>query len=358
MEASFEVELVEVSKSFGEVVAVDSVSLGVGRGEFLTLLGPSGCGKTTLLRMIAGFERPSRGRVILGGADVSDLPPYRRDVTTVFQQYALFPHLNVFENVAFGLERRRVSREEIGRRVRDALAMVRMDGLEDRLTTELSGGQQQRVALARALVVEPRVLLLDEPLGALDLKLRKQMQLELKALQRRLGISFVFVTHDQEEALTMSDRVVVMNSGRVEQAGRAEEIYERPRTEFVAGFIGLSNIIEGTVIAVQGRVSIIGFGQAEVKAHADGMNVGERVRLMIRPEKIRLSANSGEDALTGRIEQGVYMGESTQWKVVIDSGQELTVIEQNREPSESISSRVGQTVSVSWEPSSAVLLRG
>ena len=358
MEESFEVELVEVSKSFGEVVAVDSLSLGIRRGEFLTLLGPSGCGKTTLLRMIAGFDRPSRGRVILGGSDVTELPPYRRDVTTVFQQYALFPHLNVFENVAFGLERRRVPREEIGRRVREALAMVRMEGLEDRLTTELSGGQQQRVALARALVVEPRVLLLDEPLGALDLKLRKQMQIELKALQRRLGISFIFVTHDQEEALTMSDRVVVMNAGKIAQAGRAEEIYERPGTEFVAGFIGLSNIIEGTVVAVEGEDLVVRFGQSEARAQDAETKVGERVRLMIRPEKIRLSANSGGDALAGKIEQGVYLGESTQWKVRIDCGQELTVVEQNREPLESITSRVGESVSVSWEPSSAVVLRG
>jgi spermidine/putrescine transport system ATP-binding protein len=308
--------------------------------------------------MIAGFDRPSRGRVILGGSDVTDLPPYRRDVTTVFQQYALFPHLNVSENVAFGLERRRVPREEIGRRVRALLAMVRMEGLEDRLTTELSGGQQQRVALARALVVEPRVLLLDEPLGALDLKLRKQMQIELKALQRRLGISFIFVTHDQEEALTMSDRVVVMNAGKIAQAGRAEEIYERPGTEFVAGFIGISNIIEAMVVAVQGEELVVRIGQSEARAQDAETKVGERVRLMIRPEKIRLSANSSGDALAGKIEQGVYLGESTQWKVRIDCGQELTVVEQNREPSESISSRVGESVSVSWEPSSAVVLRG
>ncbi|HVG18336.1 MAG TPA: ATP-binding cassette domain-containing protein, partial [Blastocatellia bacterium] len=231
MEDVYEVELRNVTRRFGEVAAVDAVSLGVARGEFLTLLGPSGCGKTTLLRMIAGFEVPDAGRVILGGRDVTDVPPYRRDVTTVFQQYALFPHMNVFDNVAFGLERRRVAAAEIKRRVGRSLEMVRLDGMERRRSTELSGGQQQRVALARALVLEPKVLLLDEPLAALDLKLRKQMQVELKSLQRRLGISFVYVTHDQEEALTMSDRVVVMNAGRVEQSGRAEEIYERPLTE-------------------------------------------------------------------------------------------------------------------------------
>jgi spermidine/putrescine transport system ATP-binding protein len=358
MKASLDVELIDVSRSFGEVPAVDSVSLGVRRGEFLTLLGPSGCGKTTLLRMIAGFEKPDTGRVILCGADVTDLPPYRRDVTTVFQQYALFPHLNVFENVAFGLKRKGAPRQEIARRVADTLEMVRMSGLEERRPAELSGGQQQRVALARALVVEPRVLLLDEPLAALDLKLRKQMQLELRSLQRRLGISFIFVTHDQEEALTMSDRVVVMNSGRIEQSGRAEEIYERPRTEFVAGFIGVSNIIEGTVVSVQDHVSVISLKHAEVKVHGGGVEVGERVRIMIRPEKISLTANGSEGLISGRIHQGVYLGESTQWKVRIEDGQELTVLEQNREPSPSIASRVGQPVSLSWEPSSAVLLRG
>ncbi|HWP42828.1 MAG TPA: ABC transporter ATP-binding protein [Blastocatellia bacterium] len=356
MDEQFDVELIDVSRSFGEVAALDSVSLGVRRGEFLTLLGPSGCGKTTLLRMIAGFDRPTRGRVMLGGVDVTDQPPYRRDVTTVFQQYALFPHMNVFENVAFGLERKRISREEIRKRVRNALDMVRMNGFDERRPSELSGGQQQRVALARALVVEPRVLLLDEPLAALDLKLRKQMQLELKALQRRLGISFVFVTHDQEEALTMSDRVVVMNAGRIEQSGCAEEIYERPQTEFVASFIGISNIIEGTVVAVRDGVSVISLGRAEVKVHGIDARVGERVRIMIRPEKIVLSANAS-GLLGGRIEQGVYLGESTQWRVRTDAGQEVTVVEQNREPLTSIVSRIGQPVSLSWEPSSAILLR-
>ncbi len=250
MTDSYEVEIQNVTRRFGSVTAVESVSLEVGRGEFLTLLGPSGCGKTTLLRMIAGFETPDEGRVLLGGADVTDLPPFKRDVTTVFQQYALFPHLNLFDNVAFGLERRRTPRDEIKRRVADALSMVRLAGLDSRSIGELSGGQQQRVALARSLVLEPRVLLLDEPLAALDLKLRKQMQVELKSLQRRLGISFIYVTHDQEEALTMSDRIVVMNAGRVEQVGSAEEVYERPATEFVAGFIGISNIIEGVLESI------------------------------------------------------------------------------------------------------------
>jgi spermidine/putrescine transport system ATP-binding protein len=358
MEDLCEVKLEHVIKRFGNLTAVDSVSLSVGRGEFLTLLGPSGCGKTTMLRMIAGFETPDSGRVILGGRDVTDLPPYRRDVTTVFQQYALFPHMNVFDNVAFGLERRRLRKGEIGRRVGLSLEMVRLNGLENRRTTELSGGQQQRVALARALVLEPRVLLLDEPLAALDLKLRKQMQLELKGLQRCLGISFLYVTHDQEEALTMSDRVVVMNAGRIEQQGRAEEIYERPLTEFVAGFIGLSNIIEGIVESSEDEFSVVRFGDSNITVKSNGASPGDRVRVMIRPEKIRLSGTEGVGALPGKIESAVYLGDSTQWRVVLESGQAITALEQNRRPFNSTEDRAGAKVFVSWDPCSAVILKG
>jgi len=357
MEDSYEVELENVSKRFGDVAAVNAITLGIRRGEFLTLLGPSGCGKTTLLRMIAGFETPDTGRVILGGRDVTDVPPFRRDVTTVFQQYALFPHMNVFNNVAFGLARRRMGREEIARRVGDALAMVRLAKLDARKPDELSGGQQQRVALARALVLEPRVLLLDEPLAALDLKLRKQMQLELKGLQRRLGISFVYVTHDQEEALTMSDRIVVMNAGRIEQMGGAEEIYERPATEFVAGFIGVSNILEGTVTDVRDGAAMIDLGNATVAAQSDGVVPGERVRLMVRPEKIRLSAIESDTPLRGTIEAAVYLGESTQWRVLLDGGQPIIALEQNRAPSAAAQARIGQPVAVSWDAGSAVMLR-
>src|SRR5438309_1555351 len=315
MEDVYEVELQNVTKRFGEVAAVEGVSFSIFHGEFLTLLGPSGCGKTTLLRMIAGFESPDSGRVILGGHDVTDLPPFRRDVTTVFQHYALFPHMNVFDNVAFGLERRRVAASDIKRRVVEALDMVRLSGLEQRRPTELSGGQQQRVALARALVLEPRVLLLDEPLAALDLKLRKQMQLELKSLQRRVGISFIYVTHDQEEALTMSDRIVVMNAGRVEQIGRADEIYERPCTEFVAGFIGVSNIIEGVVHSASAESSIISVGDARIPAQANGVEPGQSVRLLVRPEKISISTEPSPQALAGKIESAIYLGESTQWRI-------------------------------------------
>jgi spermidine/putrescine transport system ATP-binding protein len=358
MEAVHEVELQNVSRRFGDVTAVDQVSLSVLGGEFLTLLGPSGCGKTTLLRMIAGFELPDSGRVLLGGREVNQLPPHQRDVTTVFQHYALFPHLNVFANVAFGLERRHVTREEVRRRVDAALDMVRLKGLDDRRPSDLSGGQQQRVALARALVVEPTVLLLDEPLAALDLKLRKQMQIELKGLQRRLGISFIYVTHDQEEALTMSDRIVVMNVGRIEQVGRAEDIYERPQTEFVAGFIGVSNIIEGTVEAVTGELSIINVGNARVGALANTAKAGERVRVLIRPEKISISSVSAANSLSGKIDSAVYLGDVTQWRVTIGTGQTLTVLEQNREPYRAAQGRTGQTVSLSWGPESAVILKG
>lgn len=352
----YDVELVNVSKNFGKTVAAKNVSLQIRAGEFITLLGPSGCGKTTLLRMIAGFEFPDEGQVIFRGEDVSRVPPYRRDVTTVFQQYALFPHLDVFHNIAFGLQRRKVDRETIKRRVSEALEMVRLEGLEARKPSELSGGQQQRVAVARALVLEPKVLLLDEPLAALDLKLRKRMQEELKRLQRRLGISFIFVTHDQEEALTMSDRVVVMNAGVIEQLGLPQEIYEHPQTEFVAGFIGDSNIIEGTVESADKGVSIIKISEATFSVQGNGVKPGDKVRVMIRPEKIKLSAN-GSGILKGKVESAMYLGESTQWRVTIDAQQSLTVLEQNDEPARSVENRIGQTVSITWEPDSAVLLR-
>ncbi|MEK6303170.1 MAG: ABC transporter ATP-binding protein [Acidobacteriota bacterium] len=357
MEEHFEVSLSNVTKRFGAVTAVDSVSLAVRRGEFLTLLGPSGCGKTTLLRIIAGFESPDHGRVVLGGNDVTELPPYRRDVTTVFQHYALFPHLNVFDNVAFGLERRRVPGEQIRKRVREALELVKLEGLDRRQPSELSGGQKQRVALARALVLEPRVLLLDEPLAALDLKLRKQMQLELKLLQQRVGISFVYVTHDQEEALTMSDRVIVMNDGRIEQTGLPREIYETPATEFVAGFIGVSNILEGTVDSVSDHLTTVKVGALSFSAVGDDSRPGDRVRVVLRPEKLSLTTESSNEAFKGKIEAAVYLGESTQWRVAIEDGRTLTVLEQNRHRCQSAHERLGETVFITWEPESAVILR-
>jgi spermidine/putrescine transport system ATP-binding protein len=351
-----EVRLINVTKKYGGTIAAQSVSLDIERGEFLTLLGPSGCGKTTLLRMIAGFEIPDEGRVMLAGQDVTDVPPYRRDVTTVFQHYALFPHLDVFDNVAFGLKRRKTVRNGIENKVRDALEMVQLGALEKRRPSELSGGQQQRVALARALVLEPKVLLLDEPLAALDLKLRKQMQIELKSLQRRLGISFVFVTHDQEEALTMSDRIVVMNSGRIEQMGSAREIYERPRTEFVAHFIGDSNVINCTVSELKNDGAVIRLGGGQFHLPDCRAKSGEKVRVMIRPEKIRLSFNNSNGAIHGRIESFVYQGESTIWKISLEGGQEITALEQNQASPAVTDSRVGQEAAISWEPDSAVVL--
>ncbi|MGB7804981.1 MAG: spermidine/putrescine ABC transporter ATP-binding protein, partial [Actinomycetota bacterium] len=240
-----DVRLERVTKQFGDVAAVDDLSLDIEEGEFFSMLGPSGCGKTTTLRMIGGFEDPTYGTVYLGGRDVTDLPPYKRDVNTVFQSYALFPHLNVFENVAFGLRRRKVGKDEVGTRVKDALKLVDLVGFEERKPPQMSGGQQQRVALARALVNHPQVLLLDEPLGALDMKLRKQMQLELKRIQQEVGITFIYVTHDQEEAMTMSNRLAVMRLGKIEQLGDPEPVYENPATEFVAGFLGASNMLEG-----------------------------------------------------------------------------------------------------------------
>lgn len=356
MEKAPEVELVDVSKRFGETAAVSNVSLRIDSAEFLTLLGPSGCGKTTVLRLIAGFEKPDDGRVRLGGRDVTEEPPYRRPVTTVFQHYALFPHLDVFGNVAFGLERRRVARVEIRRRVAEALEMVRLSGLDHRRPSELSGGQQQRVALARAVVLRPRVLLLDEPLAALDLKLRKEMQVELKSLQRKLGISFVYVTHDQEEALTMSDRVAVMNAGRIEQTGAAREIYDRPSTEFVAGFIGSSNMIRGTLVAVGADTSVVEIAGARVEAACACVESGDAIRVMVRPEKVMFVPADTVGALGGRVEAGLYLGESTQWSVKLADGQQVIVHEQNR--GSDSSDRVGQPVAIRWDPASAVLFPG
>ncbi len=245
--AEYDIRLIGLTKRFDDVVAVDAISLDIDRGHFFALLGPSGCGKTTTLRMIGGFEEPTEGRIELGGVDVAPLPPYKRDVNTVFQSYALFPHLSIFENVAFGLRRRGVKGGDLRQRVIESLELVGLAGLEKRKPRQLSGGQQQRIALARALVNRPRVLLLDEPLGALDLKLRKEMQLELKRIQHEVGITFVHVTHDQEEAMTMADRIVIMNGGHIEQLGAPSELYEHPRTAFVAGFLGVSNLLEGTI---------------------------------------------------------------------------------------------------------------
>jgi putative spermidine/putrescine transport system ATP-binding protein len=307
------VRLEGVTKAFGDVVAVDGIDLDVRDGEFFSMLGPSGSGKTTTLRMIAGFELPTSGRILLHGLDVSRQPPFERDVNTVFQDYALFPHMTVADNVAYGLVVKKVPRDERTRRVADALRMVRLEGYDKRKPGQLSGGQRQRVALARALVNRPRVLLLDEPLGALDLKLREEMQIELKAIQQEVKITFIYVTHDQEEALTMSDRLAVFNKGRIEQVGAPADVYERPATRFVAGFVGTSNLLAGDVATAV---------------------VGEAGTFTVRPEKIRLSepdAPVGPDEISalGHIREVVYLGPDTRYHVALDAGAELVVTQQN-----------------------------
>jgi spermidine/putrescine transport system ATP-binding protein len=319
-----------LAKAFGDVAAVRDVSLDVRSGEFLTLLGPSGCGKTTLLRLIAGFESPDAGQVLISGRDVTARPAHQRPVNTVFQQYALFPHRTVAGNVAFGLEMQRRGKADIAERVEKALEMVRLEGLGDRRTSQLSGGQQQRVALARAVVLEPEVLLLDEPMAALDLKLRQEMRVEVKNLQERLGITFVFVTHDQEEALVMSDRIVVMNHGRVEQVDAPEALYERPRTRFVADFLAVRNLLQATVVSVAGgRAGLRTRGGAAFQAKDDGgYREGATVWVGVRPERMRLveGADVDHNRLAGTLDDEIYLGDRTDWRVKV--GEEtLTVAE-------------------------------
>jgi spermidine/putrescine transport system ATP-binding protein len=352
------VELTRVCKHFGPVVAVDDVSLSIRDGRFFSLLGPSGCGKTTTLRLIAGFELPTAGEVYIGGKLQGEIPPYRRPVNTVFQNYALFPHMSVYDNVAFGLQMRKVPKEEARQRVLEALEMVRLPGMENRKPDQLSGGQQQRVALARALVNRPKVLLLDEPLGALDLKLRKAMQLELKALQHRVGITFVYVTHDQEEALTMSDRIAVMNRGAVLQVGTPEEIYERPVNRFVADFIGETNFIEGQIKGFRaGEAAVMVDGALTIHVSAEravGMN--EAVTVAIRPEKIFLHAELPDPrAVSGIVEEVVYTGTDTRHLVRLTESAVVTVRQQN--VGVPVCFPVGTRVHVHWQPESARLLR-
>jgi len=318
-----DVTLAGIRKTYGDVVAVDTVELEIAQGEFFTMLGPSGSGKTTTLRIIAGFERPDAGRVLLGGKDVTGQPPYTRDVNTVFQDYALFPHMTVTENVEYGLRVKGVKRPDRRRRAAEALALVRLDGFGARKPVQLSGGQRQRVALARAIVNHPRVLLLDEPLGALDLKLRQEMQVELKRIQEQVGITFVYVTHDQEEALTMSDRIAVFDRGRIEQVGSPTEVYERPANEFVAGFVGVSNVLE-----------------------RDGR------RFTIRPERIRL----GGDGEPGVVQSVVYAGPVTRYLVELERGGRVTVVRQNDAELDEIEQ--GRRIAVSWRPEDTFAIHG
>jgi spermidine/putrescine transport system ATP-binding protein len=329
------VSLQGVTKRFGDFAAVREMDLDIPRGEFFTMLGPSGCGKTTTLRMIAGFEEPTEGSVLLDGEDVTGLPAFRRPTNTVFQSYALFPHMSVEKNVAFGLERQSVSRDEVRTRVSEELERVGLSAEAKRKPRQLSGGQQQRVALARALVNRPAVLLLDEPLGALDLKLRKQLQVELKRIQQEVGITFVYVTHDQEEALTMSDRIAVMNRGVVEQMDSPEEIYERPRTRFVAGFIGVSNLMPGKVVSSASGVSEIRLDAGPtIRTGAAGAAPGERAHAVVRPEKLELhalngSAADGRASVEGQVESSLYLGTATQVIVKLVDGTRLTVLVPN-----------------------------
>jgi spermidine/putrescine transport system ATP-binding protein len=351
------VRLVDVTKQFGDVTAVDRINLEVEDGEFFSLLGPSGCGKTTTLRMIGGFEQPTAGLIELQGQDVTWLPPYRRNVNTVFQSYALFPHLTIFENVAFGLRRKGVRRDDVKTRVAEMLSLVELPGYEQRKPNQISGGQAQRVALARALINRPAVLLLDEPLGALDLKLRKQMQVELKRIQQEVGITFIYVTHDQEEAMTMSDRIAVMNGGHYEQLGDPESLYEHPATRFVAGFLGISNLIPTTLEGTDGDYAVGRTdGGVALRLPRALTNGHRRVELGVRPEKIRLHEPSeelgtGVNRLTGVIRDASYMGVSTQYIVEAQGGAELTVYEQNVErASRSELWAAGEAVVLGWLP--------
>jgi spermidine/putrescine transport system ATP-binding protein len=352
-----DVKLVDVVKTFGDMVAVDHIDLEVVDGEFFSLLGPSGCGKTTTLRMIGGFEAPTSGLIELQGQDVTWLPPYKRNVNTVFQNYALFPHLTIYENVAFGLRRKGVKDSEVRSRVTDMLRLVELPGYEARRPTQISGGQAQRVALARALINKPAVLLLDEPLGALDLKLRKQMQVELKRIQQEVGITFIYVTHDQEEAMTMSDRIAVMNRGRYEQLGEPEVLYERPTTRFVAGFLGVSNLLPGTVESEDGGYAAVRLAD-DTRVRAPRLMVGNRstVSVGVRPEKIRLHATdveppSGHNLLTGVVRDASYLGVSTQYQIEARGGATITVYEQNVERATKAELWApGEDVRLAWSP--------
>ena len=352
--------VVDVSKRFGGVSAVEDVSLEIGDGEFFSLLGPSGCGKTTTLRMIAGFERPDGGRIFLQGHDVTDVPANRRPVNMVFQQYALFPHMSVYDNVAFGLKVKRVPRAEHGERVQEMLRVVSLEGLDRRRARQLSGGQQQRVALARALVNRPAALLLDEPLGALDVKLRKQMQLELKRIQNDLGTTFVYVTHDQEEALAMSDRIAVMNGGHVEQIGTPREIYERPHTSFVADFIGSLNALDLRIDELVGVNAVMRLGEAErlVVPVGPGHRAGESVRVAVRPERVQIEPVgspllNGGSRLEGTIAEIVFLGMYTQFHVDTQAGRLVS----HRLADESLRGlEGGSRVALSWDVEQASLL--
>ena len=329
--AGGEVEVVDLVKEFNEVTAVDGINLQMPAGEFFSMLGPSGCGKTTTLRLIAGFEQPTSGQILLDGRNMALTPPHKRNVNMVFQNYALFPHLNVFDNIAFGLRRDKRPKAEIRRRVAEALELVQLTGLEKRKPGQMSGGQQQRVALARALVLQPAVLLLDEPLGALDAKLRKALQIELKELQQQVGITFIYVTHDQEEALTMSDRIAVMSAGRVEQVGPPKDLYEEPTTTFVADFLGVSNLMTATAYGASSGRCRVALGEFELYAANGDVSTTGETRIVIRPERVRLEphGSSGENRIPGMVERVVYLGNGNQIIVGLAHGERIQALVQN-----------------------------
>jgi putative spermidine/putrescine transport system ATP-binding protein/spermidine/putrescine transport system ATP-binding protein len=349
--ATIDVRLTGVRKSFGAVVAVNDVTLDIDRGTILSLLGPSGCGKTTTLRLIAGFEQPDTGDVYIRGKRVTAIPPYRRDFSMVFQSYALFPHLNVADNVAFGLRMRRIPSNDRAAAVKNALELVKLGAYADRHPRQLSGGQQQRVALARAIVVKPAVLLLDEPLGALDKMLREEMQVELRNLQQRLGITALFVTHDQEEALTLSDRVAVMRGGVIEQIGAPREIYDRPRSEFVAGFLGASNFLDGMVVARNAETAVVETPAGRVPVMVEAAAVGDKVRIAIRPERVRLTDAQG-DGLPARIRNIVYRGPATHFYMDSAAGSLLSY----RQNAAADDWSIGDEVRCTWDAASAVVV--
>lgn len=352
-----DLHLVNLTKSFGDFKAVDNLTLTIPAGSFFALLGPSGCGKTTTLRMVAGLDEPTSGQIKLGSEDITSFPPYKRWVNTVFQSYALFPHLSIYENVAFGLRRQKST--EIDKQVKAMLELVELTTLAQRKPQQLSGGQQQRVAVARALINEPDVLLLDEPLGALDLKLRRQMQLELKRIQTEVGITFVHVTHDQEEAMTMADTVAVMNEGKIEQMGSPLTIYEKPRTAFVANFLGQSNLFEGTVAGIEGDELAVKVKDTVVYVPLNSTEIRSgRIVLGVRPEKVKIvdQGKTGlpKNQINGAIRYTAFVGVSTQYEVLSNWGQDISAFEQNVDPSDL--GRPGQLVTLAWEPRHSFVL--
>jgi spermidine/putrescine transport system ATP-binding protein len=358
--SAFDVEFRAVTKRFGDLTAVDAVSFQVPQGEFLSLLGPSGCGKTTSLRMIAGFEQPNEGEILIGGVDAVGTPPYRRDVNTVFQQYALFPHMTILDNVAYGMKQKRVAKSDRYARAREALELVRLTGREKHRPSMLSGGQQQRVALARALVNRPRVLLLDEPLGALDLKLRKEMQIELTRIQDEVGITFIYVTHDQGEALSMSDRIAVMSDGVIEQLDTPAEIYDRPRTAFVADFIGEMNFLDGKVTEAAGGEYALETGTGVVVRARGEAARGKSARVGIRPGRLRIvtgAANGTDNAARAVVDTRMYLGDEVQVVATLDGGTQMVIREQRVGADESHDAiRPGDPITIQWDRTAPVLL--